>query len=321
VFACDLIVARDGLDPVEMQSVQRFFGKLAAAVRIQHEAGNDAETEPAGSYVKSWDDALFVALGLFLDWPQAIDYARDAPSNPYSFTHQLEHAITADGRVADEYRGEEKEHYRVTYPLYHLQGLALCAELLRHRGENHFRDLNSKGAGLLRAYEHYLPFVAGSNLVTWPDDETRIHYGITKFAPALTAYRMSSTYDVLFQREPLWDPHLLKKAASLVGRLPASLVCADHTAPEAPQNVHLGEAWATGILLAWEAPSFADEGDLVLRYQIYRNGQFVGTTAQTMFVDRSLEPETGYRYEVRAIDRAENASVVASRTYYTTALP
>lgn len=317
VAACDLLAARDAFTPVEWQAIERFLVQLAMVVRRQHESGNDARAEPAGTYVKSWDNALIAAIGQLLDIPAALQYARSAAANPYSFERQLQRAIGADGSVIDEYRSDEKEHYRITYPLYHLQALALLADIELRHGENLF----ASGPSQRKAWEHYLPYVSGALPYAWPDEETRLHYGVAKYLLPLAAYRSPAMHELVSPHEPIWEPHLWRKAASLIERIPAGLLGADRKPPAAPRDVRLKEAWSTGLVIAWEPPAAEDEGDLVLRYLVYRDGSLLGATTENGFVDRGLLPETGHRYEVRAVDRAENQSAGVLRTYYTGPIP
>ncbi|WP_428940374.1 carbohydrate-binding protein [Fontivita pretiosa] len=73
--------------------------------------------------------------------------------------------------------------------------------------------------------------------------------------------------------------------------------------PTAPTNLRAGNTTNTAITLSWSASS-DDRG--VTGYEIFRDGQSVGTTASTSFTDTGLEPETLYTYTVRAFD-ASNA--------------
>jgi hypothetical protein len=226
-----------------------------------------------------------------------------------------------DGSLIDEYRGEERDLYRVSYPLYHLQGLAVLSQLLMLRGENEFLRENSRGASQLTAWNHYIPYVNGELPFAWQNEESRIHYGVSKYTWAVAAYRDEGMFAALSAFEPLWEPHLMKKAASLVGRIPVSLLGRDVEPPRPPRDVRLSGALSTSLTLSWEEGAVEDEGDLVLHYLVYRNGALLAKTTERGFVDRDLEPETGYRYEVRAVDRSLNQSEGVDRLYYTKALP
>jgi len=76
-----------------------------------------------------------------------------------------------------------------------------------------------------------------------------------------------------------------------------------------PQQLHSMGETTDSIDLMWFAPTNADN---VTGYQIYRDGELVGTTPQKMFTDGELAPGTEYRYEVRAIDSAGNQSPVSN---------
>ncbi|MFT6563722.1 MAG: chitin-binding protein [Actinomycetes bacterium] len=76
-----------------------------------------------------------------------------------------------------------------------------------------------------------------------------------------------------------------------------------------PQQLHsMGETTGS-VDLMWFAPTNADN---VTGYQIYRDGELVGTTPDKMLTDGELAPGTEYRYEVRAIDSAGNQSPVSN---------
>ncbi|MDF2935873.1 MAG: gellan lyase [Paenibacillaceae bacterium] len=62
---------------------------------------------------------------------------------------------------------------------------------------------------------------------------------------------------------------------------------------------------ATAIRLSWQASS--DDAGIKL-YSVYRDGQLLGTTNLTAFVDEELTPHTGYSYYVTATDVSNKSS-------------
>ena len=91
----------------------------------------------------------------------------------------------------------------------------------------------------------------------------------------------------------------------------------DVTAPAPPRNL-TATTTGTSVALGWK-PSL--DGD-VAGYFVSRLGRDIGSVNQAIFltktaynaqfVDSKLEPATGYRYQVRAYDRAGNISAPAS---------
>ncbi len=71
------------------------------------------------------------------------------------------------------------------------------------------------------------------------------------------------------------------------------------SAPTTPENVRALLASTTEILVVWEA-STDDKG--VAGYNVYRNGDKVGTTPYPVFSDTGLSANTNYSYEVEAFD-------------------
>jgi len=76
-----------------------------------------------------------------------------------------------------------------------------------------------------------------------------------------------------------------------------------------PKNLHSMRETTDSIDLMWFAPTNAAN---VTGYQIYRDGELVGTTPKVMLTDTELAPNTEYRYQVRAIDAAGNQSPVSN---------
>ena len=80
---------------------------------------------------------------------------------------------------------------------------------------------------------------------------------------------------------------------------------ADNEPPTAPQNLIVEENTVTDVILKWDASS---DNEKVEGYYIYRDGNRIGTSKTTQFVDQWLTPNTEYTYAVRAFDMARNLS-------------
>ncbi|RMF05235.1 hypothetical protein D6764_05180, partial [Candidatus Woesearchaeota archaeon] len=72
--------------------------------------------------------------------------------------------------------------------------------------------------------------------------------------------------------------------------------------PGMVQNLHAVEVSFDHVNLQWDASSASDFD----HYNIYRNGESIGTTTETTFSDTDVQPETAYRYEVSAVDTSNN---------------
>ena len=96
----------------------------------------------------------------------------------------------------------------------------------------------------------------------------------------------------------------------------------DTQAPSVPANLTAPATTASSISLAWSAST---DNVGVTGYQILRapgttGGTFtqVGTSATTSFVNSGLTANTTFRYQVRAVDAAGNASAVSNTVTATT---
>src|SRR5690606_554217 len=67
--------------------------------------------------------------------------------------------------------------------------------------------------------------------------------------------------------------------------------------------------------LSWTAST---DDVRVAAYDVLRDGVVVGSTARTTYTDEDLDPETTYRYTVRARDAAGNLSPVSLAAEATT---
>jgi len=88
--------------------------------------------------------------------------------------------------------------------------------------------------------------------------------------------------------------------------LNTDLAATDDNAPTTPMNVRALLASSSEILVVWEA-STDDKG--VAGYNVYRNGELVGTTPYPVFRDQEgLSENTDYSYEIEAVDGRDQAS-------------
>lgn len=88
----------------------------------------------------------------------------------------------------------------------------------------------------------------------------------------------------------------------------------DLSPPSTPGNF-AADPDQQSILLSWSAST---DNVAVDGYRIRRNGDVIATVQGLSFNDTGLETNTGYNYEVIALDEAENASAPASLTVSTT---
>ncbi|WP_321166281.1 glycosyl hydrolase family 18 protein [Luteimonas huabeiensis] len=82
----------------------------------------------------------------------------------------------------------------------------------------------------------------------------------------------------------------------------------DTTPPSVPTGLQATQRTAASITLSWSASTDNAGGSGVAGYDVYRNGQIVGSPTATGYTDSPLAADTAYAYRVRARDRAGNAS-------------
>ena len=95
----------------------------------------------------------------------------------------------------------------------------------------------------------------------------------------------------VFSRTPLWNELIEEKT--------------DTEAPTAPQNLKFIRSNSSSIAIAWNASS---DNSAVYCYYIYRDGDQIGSTAKTEYIDNGLSSSTSYEYYVVACDTAGNLS-------------
>lgn len=95
----------------------------------------------------------------------------------------------------------------------------------------------------------------------------------------------------VFSRTPLWNELIEGKA--------------DIEAPTAPKNLKFVRSNSSSIAMTWSASS---DNAAVYCYYIYRNGECVGNTTKTEYIDNGLESHTSYEYYIVACDTSGNLS-------------
>ncbi|MDE6627675.1 MAG: PKD domain-containing protein, partial [Lachnospiraceae bacterium] len=79
----------------------------------------------------------------------------------------------------------------------------------------------------------------------------------------------------------------------------------DTEAPEIPEKPELSERMATALRLGWNA---AEDNVKVAGYRIYRDGEEIGNTTRTEYLDTGLSVNQRYTYTIVAYDIAGNVS-------------
>ncbi|MBB1088188.1 chitinase [Lysobacter sp. SG-8] len=82
----------------------------------------------------------------------------------------------------------------------------------------------------------------------------------------------------------------------------------DSTPPSVPAGLASSAQTSTSITVQWTASTDNAGGSGVAGYDVYRDGQLVGSPAQTRFTDLGLASGTQYSYAVAARDAAGNVS-------------
>ena len=77
----------------------------------------------------------------------------------------------------------------------------------------------------------------------------------------------------------------------------------DNTKPSKPGNLSGNAAGSSQIDLSWDAASDGESG--VKEYNVYRDGNKVGTTDKTNYSDQGLEADRTYKYRVAAVNGAD----------------
>jgi hypothetical protein len=93
----------------------------------------------------------------------------------------------------------------------------------------------------------------------------------------------------------------------------------DTTPPSAPTNLIANASSTTQVNLSWDAAN--DNASGIARYDVYRNGSLLTSSATTSLADATVLPSTSYSYYVKAVDGAGNASTASVTVSVTTPTP
>jgi hypothetical protein len=92
----------------------------------------------------------------------------------------------------------------------------------------------------------------------------------------------------------------------------------DTQPPSAPTGLTAAPTSSTAISLGWNSST---DNVGVAGYRLYRNGTFIGQTANTSYVNQGLTASTTYSYTVTAFDAAGNQSLPSAIASATTFAP
>lgn len=93
---------------------------------------------------------------------------------------------------------------------------------------------------------------------------------------------------------------------------------ADAVPPNAPQALTSPSQTMHSIVLTWQAPAAAADGDRASSYLLKRDGTTLTSVAATTYTDQGLEELSSHRYEVYSLDDAGNHSATAASVTVTT---
>ncbi|MFD0672756.1 lytic polysaccharide monooxygenase [Cohnella sp. GCM10027633] len=97
--------------------------------------------------------------------------------------------------------------------------------------------------------------------------------------------------------------------------LPAVKPEQDVEAPSRPSGIASSNVTKSAVTLSWAA---ATDNVGVTKYEVYRNGKLIGTTASRTYSDSGLTAATVYSYTVSALDAAGNRSAASAVLAVTT---
>ncbi|MGE6376868.1 lytic polysaccharide monooxygenase [Peribacillus muralis] len=89
----------------------------------------------------------------------------------------------------------------------------------------------------------------------------------------------------------------------------------DTEAPSLSGPIEVSHVSDRKVGLKWQE---ATDNAGIKGYDIYRNGQKIGSTAQAFYTDTDVMPETEYHYTIKAIDLSGNESVASEEVIVTT---
>lgn len=83
----------------------------------------------------------------------------------------------------------------------------------------------------------------------------------------------------------------------------------DHIAPSIPSNLTVTNTTVTTVSLSWDA---SNDNLYMVGYKIHRDGNYIGWTEETEYIDMELDPSTIYTYTVCAYDAVYNESAISN---------
>jgi lysophospholipase L1-like esterase/chitodextrinase len=149
-------------------------------------------------------------------------------------------------------------------------------------------------------------FVDGRVLITASDHRSPTDY------VASTHLQPGRQYALRIEYQHSEGQAVMKSAWSSLSTAPQTIPATqlfpgfvDASPPQAPDNLRLDGTSGSSASFSWDA-SADDVG--VVRYDVYRNQNFLGSTSGTNFTDSGLAPDSSYDYTVKAIDGAGKSS-------------
>ncbi len=94
----------------------------------------------------------------------------------------------------------------------------------------------------------------------------------------------------------------------------ATPALADNQRPSTVNNVNASAINGSSVRVTWNKPwdNVGIDG-----YNVYRNGSYLNTVSNTVFVDHNVSDGQSYRYQITAFDRARNYSSLSSTSVAT----
>lgn len=96
----------------------------------------------------------------------------------------------------------------------------------------------------------------------------------------------------------------------------ATTLSPDVSPPTVPVITGSSNVTSSSLTISWSAST---DDSAVEGYQVFRNGNLVGTTSSTTFTNGGLQPDTTYSYTVAAYDFSNNVSAQSASFQVTTA--
>jgi len=82
--------------------------------------------------------------------------------------------------------------------------------------------------------------------------------------------------------------------------------------PLQPDNLTSENPTIKSLSLRWDQPLPAEDGDLPVKYLVFRGGVKIATIAETYYTDADLHEDTEYEYTVYSVDDVGNQSLTAA---------